>query len=527
MSLRVIVPLIVIALASPGCRSVIERSRRSSLAVRPESLTVDVNALADAAQRDPALQLQRGTDTDLLLRLGASEECTRAPLLLRFAWVSDVQIRQPDVKLYSRGISRTMDRLIPTFERDEAQEALGWAVYLAHVVALNKYAEEQSRSTPHEAPLSFMIHTGDAIDSGTVEELFTFVTIGNALNAPWLNVIGNHDATIFGNYLKSYALSPGADFYPVGRRGFLAMHEPVRMMSGFGPRLLPVAERSHGPSLSGEARPRDGVELVTAPRTYCHGFDVRLPWEAPLRPANDDGEFDCTQAPGHYAFRAPASDGRGVLVVVLDTARQHGWGPGPEFGADQAAWLTRVLQENRDVPALVFAHHRPPGRAEKAIHASRHDRVFYFSGHTHDSGVAPFEARGAPGFVELNAGSLLEYPQYGRLVEVRRLSDDRTCVISRAAWPSYLGEVRGFSWTAEHEAAHRGCVTAADETLGALAGAARCGHLGAMRDLWQAREAASDSRADGAPNEDVVAPEDIGRRAWEDANVVLTLPRRR
>jgi len=44
-----------------------------------------------------------------------------------------------------------------------------------------------------------------------------FIYISNQLNIPWLNLVGNHDDTIFGNYNPrlGYGRDPDVNFYPV------------------------------------------------------------------------------------------------------------------------------------------------------------------------------------------------------------------------------------------------------------------------------------------------------------------------
>ena len=109
------------------------------------------------------------------------------------------------------------------------QEDFDWAVDLSLIEATNRLHQDR--------PLDFMIHTGDSIDAGTIEELYQFVFISDRLRIPWLNLIGNHDVAIFGNYQEevSYTLQAGVSFYPVGNVGnFVWMHRKERIISGFG-----------------------------------------------------------------------------------------------------------------------------------------------------------------------------------------------------------------------------------------------------------------------------------------------------
>ena len=65
------------------------------------------------------------------------EACRARPLQARFAWVSDVQMRQREVKLYGKRLSRALDRVINSFQRDPEQEEYDWAVYLSTIAAID------------------------------------------------------------------------------------------------------------------------------------------------------------------------------------------------------------------------------------------------------------------------------------------------------------------------------------------------------------------------------------------------------
>jgi hypothetical protein len=134
---------------------------------------------------DEALQVE-GAGPELL------PKCLNAPVLLSFTGLSDVQLRQREVKLLNDRASLTLDKVIPSFERNPVQEDYDWAVYTSYIAAINQLHRNK--------PLDFMIHTGDAIDAGSIEELYKFIYITNKLQIPWLNLIGNHDISIFDNY---------------------------------------------------------------------------------------------------------------------------------------------------------------------------------------------------------------------------------------------------------------------------------------------------------------------------------------
>lgn len=435
-------------------------------------------------------------DDALVQAFGASRECLLAPIVLRFVVVSDLQIRQHAVKLFSDRVSRSADSIVSSFEYDELQEELGWSVYVAYVESINRY----QAASPKPA-VSFLIHVGDAIDSGSIEEMYRFVSVSDRLEIPWLNVIGNHDVSVFGNYEKrlTYSLDSFVDFYPVGRRGFLGMHRDQRYLSGFGPALLPVPVGGHPPSTGGFVFV-GGHRVQTIPATACHGFDLGADESAARR--------ECWDYPGYYFFDPPGPAAR-VRIVVLDTTKHSGWGAGSEFDDTQARWFTQTLETAPGPTVLVFGHHRPSRRVLQAIQSAPHRRVFYFSGDTHRSGLGRHEV-GEGSVLELNVGSILEYPQLGRLVELHEQAQGGVCVVARGAWPASFRNVRGFDWTDALQSEWDTC-RAEDQTKMSLERASWCSHLGAMRDSHISRR-----RLIGAPQD----PE----AAWRSTNVILAHP---
>src|SRR3989338_1411012 len=112
---------------------------------------------------------------------------------MAFVHLSDVQIRDERVKLFGKDASRTLDKIIPSFEHGTPpardQEHYDYAAYLALIKTINAYINDESISTVQKP--KFMIHTGDAVDASVVEELYEFIYISNKLAIPWYNVLGN------------------------------------------------------------------------------------------------------------------------------------------------------------------------------------------------------------------------------------------------------------------------------------------------------------------------------------------------
>ena len=361
----------------------------------------------------------------------ARKECLSRPLQLRFAWYSDVQLRQRDVKLFSRNASQTLDRVQNSFESDPMQEEYGWAVYLSHLLALNNYQRSLHDSNATQAAkeplLQFYIHTGDAIDAGTIEELYRFVYLSNQLDFPWLNVVGNHDYSVFGNYdgAKNYTVDSGVAFYPVGQlKNFLYLHGVKRQVSGFGPHLLPTPSSKtgmgHYPTLHGCYAPGGGQCPVPS---------------KPLIPSSD-----CAGGPA-----APST----IVHHRID----------------------ELSKEVREV--ILGAGHGP---------------LIAFTGHTHRNDVAQFSTKDGRSVYELNAGSLMTSPQVGRIIELRGQGPSG-CAVSRAVWPTLMAETPSHlapvPLTAAEQQEHIRCDESRMITRKDFKQAVRCGHLGATKDYYR------------------------------------------
>jgi predicted phosphodiesterase len=368
---------------------------------------------------------------------GFRDRCLDSPTALRFVWLSDVHMRQREVKLFNNAISRTLDNVIDTFEHDQTQEDFHWAVFLSLIDAINKLNRE--------SPLDFMMHTGDGIDSGTIKELYQFIYLTDQLDIPWFNAVGNHDAAIFGNYEArlGYTKDSGVDFFFVGHNeNFFVMNGLERRISGFGPRLLPVPDQGgHDPSRVERAG-------KSVPSTCYHGFD--------LCPGCDSYRH-CKEVPvkamgGYYSFDV-RNKGVPVRVIVLNTARSDSWGEGAEkkdLMGPQREWLKETLKTRDQRLVLLFMHHRPAEIDDETLAVLKENgsRMVVFSGHTHKNGRQRFETSSHDIFYELNTGSILEYPQMGRLMELRGPFESRPggpsdyCLLSKAFWTSDFKEIK-------------------------------------------------------------------------------------
>ncbi|MFN3466540.1 MAG: metallophosphoesterase family protein [Candidatus Brocadiales bacterium] len=349
---------------------------------------------------------------------------------MAFVHLSDVQIRDERVKLFGKNVSRTFDNIIHSFEHSIDQEHYDYAAYLAIIKTINALLDDTSIDTVRKP--KFMIHTGDAVDASVVEELYEFVYISNKLAIPWYNVLGNHDVTVFGNFnnKKVYVNDPNLTFQTLHNKyNFINMHADGYLID---PNINP-----------GPAPTEPSIKLA---KSRYHGFD--------LFNINKNQEYDafgtylCKDCPGYYSFKLrkvdknyefvspseknPPPNPKEIVFIVLNTTTtQLGFAKGT-VDKDQLRWLeNEQLKKNNGKLIFVFGHHPLDGpnfldnSYEKLIELFHQYHVTaYFCGHTHTHQIRLHEKNGTKqGFWEVITDSILEYPQEGSLVTIRKLDN--------------------------------------------------------------------------------------------------------
>jgi len=390
-----------------------------------------------------------------------------AETVTSFVHVSDVQIRDPDIRVGDRVLSRHLDKLISSFEYDRDLE-----VYNRYVVqSLFATINQMHKVMPE---IDFVIHTGDATDSGVTTELREFHRLYDTIDLPSYDVIGNHDVLIFGNMLptttdddatcitaKSELLSGASglaflrDYLPhkicirreidcpsclPGEAAFVSgttheeshanfmkefkRHSEADAIAEPEPSVEKGNDRYYCPALFADAKKTK--EVFSAIRiqgtTRQHGFDL-------------NSVADADHPPGYYAFANDirvGGDLRHALNIVLDTNdldKDEG-GQAGRINALQLQWLKNTLEcvQNSHPNDLifVFGHHglqetkSPAGVHEtiRSVLASSPNVVGYFYGHDHAHGICRDEGS-CRGFWEVMTGSLIEFPQEARLVRVK------------------------------------------------------------------------------------------------------------
>ena len=354
--------------------------------------------------------------------------------VLRFVHLSDVQLRDENAKLVSHSMSRFLDSFVGSVERNTLQEYFDLEYYMALILSINALSPE--------AKPDFMIHTGDATDVRTSQELYPFVYMNNLLDIPWFNTVGNHDAATFGNFNNKKCsfknvgysfLSPGNLFH------FMLMHGPTYIHDDYP--LTPTNVHE---------------DITWKKGSYFHGFDL---YKGPQGASNMKRAFErVCNSTGYYSLEF---EGKGVRLIVLNTSvplinkkrnkiikkisSKKKTEPDEEYinsiahstatsychkgkiDKRQYEWLIDELKEGEKQGhlILVFGHH-PLDKENFADDSymplvetlSRYKVVAYFCGHTHKQSVRFIEIPSNPkeGIWEINSGSVLDYPQEGNLI---------------------------------------------------------------------------------------------------------------
>jgi 3',5'-cyclic AMP phosphodiesterase CpdA len=384
-------------------------------------------------------------------------------VVLTFVHVSDVQIRDFSLIYHNDFLSAAVDLFVKGTERRVEVDTAEEYPFLVLVKTINKLEAELIKSHPKERP-AFMIHTGDAIEAGTVGELLRFLSVANRSAIPWFNVIGNHDILTFGNFAQGATrvdgLVPGLEMI-TDRTTFMRLHRGEGSAAPYA-----GVYGMHSSS-------RKGNDYI--PGTEAHGFDCD---STDLLRQSGDASTCQGGLRSYYSFSTRTDPP--LRIIALDTTipdteifsvwsfQVPGVGAGGFIGEEQMTWLRAQLADAKrnGEAVLVFGHHplswrrqldnsntldhNPPRAILKAQYraATRpvyladflksYDNVLgYFGGHTHKVGLfrhtfdpgklANMEGRA---FAEVIAPSLHEFPLSALLVRVIKAGRDLSIEVS-------------------------------------------------------------------------------------------------
>jgi 3',5'-cyclic AMP phosphodiesterase CpdA len=330
---------------------------------------------------------------------------------LTFVHLSDVQLRDEQVRLYDKATSKLADYIIPSFEHGPIQEVYDGAIYYAIIQTINATVDYYNKEDPLR-PL-FMIHTGDAIDAGVVNELYEFLYISNEIILPWYNAIGNHDVGTFGNIKQKliYVNDPFVEFMTMHSKfNFVNLHHSAYEFFPF------VNVSPTNTEWDYTTRQEDVLY------SKYNGFD-KLNYSADEIAARD---FVCQHCPGYYSIEVKPEDkvknDPAIQLIVLDT----GFMLGAQGIVDdvQLQWLKKELDRSKNKLVLVFGHHNinsiTNGQELNTLFVSNQSVAAYFCGHTHKHKISYHHGKnGDFGYWEIITGAIFAYPQQGSIVRVR------------------------------------------------------------------------------------------------------------
>ena len=224
------------------------------------------------------------------------------------------------------------------------------------------------------------------------------------LRAPWLPVLGNHDALVQGEVPST----PAIERLATGSRMLTDLDRDVR----------PPSDEASAPALV-DALLDDPAGLPGRTREVTPD-----PRRRPLSPAQAVARLSAA-APGtgtvggrlDYTFDI----GDRVRAIVLDTVRRDGGSDGV-VGPRQLAWLERELAAAGDRHVVVFSHdaldESEGGDAALGALGDAGNVVAAISGHRHDNEIAA-DPRG---FWRISTSSLADFPQQSRMFCLREVA---------------------------------------------------------------------------------------------------------
>jgi 3',5'-cyclic AMP phosphodiesterase CpdA len=342
----------------------------------------------------------------------AAPHTSESGLKLTFIHVSDIQLRDEQVRMYDKKTSRRADFIIHSFEHESRVETFDHAAYFAIIQTINATVGAYDDGDPRRP--AFMIHTGDAIDAGVVNELYEFLYISNEVKTPWYNAIGNHDVGTFGNIEQKmiYVNDPHVDFMTMHSKfNFINMHHTASDEYPF----VNVAPTNTAIELT--------ANLDNNFFSKFNGFDRLEFTTEEIR----DILLYCDACPGYYSIEIkeknePTGD-PAVQMIVLDTG--FSFGAQGDIGDEQFTWLEKEIENASDKIILVFGHHNLAGIKKGGdrlldLFTSNPSVVAYLCGHKHYHKIDYYPGPGnAFGVWEIITDAIFSYPQQGSLVRIK------------------------------------------------------------------------------------------------------------
>ena len=256
------------------------------------------------------------------------------------------------------------------------------------------------------------------------------------LDLPVLAVHGNHDGLVQGTVPPSDDLGALA----TGNR------MPIGLAPGQSPMEIADSIREVGPAryIHGDASPwhpvpADPTRSLLGPTRFAERFTPSIGGSAPRLAA--------AESRGRNTWAVDCGE---LRVIALDTVNPHGGWQG-SIDEHQLSWLVDELDRSRERPVVIASHHPTPTLTNDYAPRGYPRRVLgpelcaavldaphviaWMAGHIH-AHAALWHGRVTPdgedpdhGFWEFTTGSLIDWPQQGRIVEFVR-ADGRIWIVS-------------------------------------------------------------------------------------------------
>lgn len=278
-----------------------------------------------------------------------------------------------------------------------------------------------------------VIHLGDATNMACRGEFEAFLEVMSAATKPWIMAPGNHDAYLFGNMHFNLgewsAICRGSDGPMTKdlfvRRYLISLQERYENFRAAYPEELPI--KGHW---------RDTSSLVKFLRSVAWEINKKEPWRSFVVQEVDLGLPN--SSPPVSAILLDTSQ-YGSMPTLVPTPISPNAGVNGDALPDQLKIVENWLKDDPTGRKItIFMGHHPFSTiieyTQEILSSMREDyRIpLYVSAHTHNGEYIPHGGRkGNEGWLELNIGSIVDWPIEFRTFSIQEIRDQPDKLIFR------------------------------------------------------------------------------------------------